>query len=94
MVFTFEMDDQYVASIEQYLSVQIKAKNDEVTGAQTYTRVYEDAHDLFESTLGQLVHQIVQQYPTPAIREQMVQAKAIQDGIKAAVTPKRVKTSA
>jgi hypothetical protein len=92
MIFTFELDDQFLPSIEQYLAIQIKAKNDEVTGAQVLTRVYQDAHDLFEQTLGQLTHQIVQQYPTPEIREQMVQAKAIQDGIKAKVSPKRVVT--
>lgn len=90
MKITFDLDDQLVPSIEQYISTQIRVENDPVTKAQRMIRLYADVESFLEDALHQVVHQVVKQYPPAHIREQMAAAQQIEEQIKESVRPKRV----
>jgi hypothetical protein len=87
MQITFEVDDQLIPSIDQYLMTQARYEMDELTKTQKIVRTFKDSTAFLQDALHQVVHQIVLQYPPDHIRDQMAQAKAIQDKIKEVAKP-------
>ncbi len=85
MQFIYEVPDDLIESVERYLSGQLQQTRDEVTGATVTSRTegHEDPATFFRHKLDEMLHQIVQQYPTPAVRERMLAAKALADEVKA-----------
>ena len=93
MKITIEIDDAHVQSIEDFCASQVRAINDEATGAQRITRAagHESVEEFVLHCIGQVVDQCVRQYPNEEIRAQMAQAKAIDRNITTAVKPRHVK---
>jgi hypothetical protein len=90
MILTFDIDDSLVPSLTQYLQTQARYEQDELTKTQRLVYMYSDVSAFLQDALHQVVHQVVQQYPPDHIREQLAQAKKIQDSIKEAAKPKIV----
>ena len=90
MTLTFEIDDEMVGSIEQYIATQVRVTNDEITKAQKMTRLYKDPAAFLEDALHQVVHQVVMQYPPDSLRPQLEAAAKMQADIKEKARPKRV----
>lgn len=88
MRITFEVDDKYVASLEQFLLTQVKVENDPVTKAQRFTKMHANVPAFLHDALHQVVHQVVMQYPPDDVRAQMEAAARIQEDLKAAVKPR------
>jgi hypothetical protein len=89
MIFIYEIADENVQAIEQYLHTQIRVETDEVTKAQKMTPMFPGGVQEFVShQLTNLAEQILTQYPTPALREAMVQEAALKKQRRDAVAPK------
>lgn len=91
MTITFELPDSIIPSVEQYLSTQVQAVNDPVTKAQRLVRNFDSPEHWIQEQVGNLLHQVLMQYPTDAIREKLAAANAIHDEVKALAKPKQVK---
>jgi len=91
MKITFEVNDEILPSIEQYLSSQVQAVNDPVTKAQRLVRLFDNPEAWIQTQVGNLLHQCVMQYPTDAIREKLAAANALHEQVKASVIPTPVK---
>lgn len=90
MKITLEIDDAIIPSVQQYLRTQVEVKNDTVTKAQTMTDLFEGPEHFLQTKVSELMHQIVQQYPTPEIRQRMAAAQVINDEIKKMAGAQRV----
>lgn len=90
MQIVFEISDEVLWSLEQYIATQIRVTNDPVTKAQIMTRLYPDAQFFLEDAIHQVILQIIKQYPPKSLRARLeAQAKA-EDEIKEFARPKRV----
>lgn len=94
MVFEFEIPDDVVASCEQWLSTQFTVAPDPQTGTPRYTRRFADVQELFETTLLGVCHQACTQFPTEALKQQLIAQKQAQDAFATSIRPKskRVQT--
>jgi hypothetical protein len=89
MLFTFEIGDAHVASIQQYLATQIKVSTDEVTKAQRMEPLFPGGIDEFLSVqMTNLVEQIVLQYPDPETRAQMAEQQSLKAATRARLAPR------
>ena len=91
MRIVLEIDDENVPSIEQYIATQVKVEHDPVTGAQRHVRLYPDPSALIEDAVFQVVHQCVRQYPNETMRAHMAAERELQEKVKRAARPTRVK---
>jgi hypothetical protein len=91
MRVTLEIDDALLPSVEQYLSTQVQAVNDEVTKAQRLVRNFESPEHWIQMQVGQLLHQVLMQYPTDDVRAHLKASNELQDKIKDMARPKQVK---
>ncbi len=89
LTISFDIDDEQVASINEYLLTQRHLKVDEVTGATKVVQLYDDVEDFIHQQVGQMIHSIVIQYPPASLRDRLAQIKNLQDAVKAAAKPKK-----
>ncbi len=88
MIFEFEIPDEVVASCEQYISTQFTVAPDPQTNLPRYTRRFADVQELFETTLMAVCHQASTQFPTEALRQQLVAQTQAQNAFASAIRPK------
>ncbi len=89
MTITITIEDEHVPSLEQYLRTQQTSEVDPITKAIVVKPIYPGGvPEFIESHVGNLIHHVVQQYPTAAMREKLAQIKALQDEMEKLVRPK------
>jgi hypothetical protein len=87
MKVTFEVPDEHVESIEEYLKTQARYEMDDLTKTQRLVHLYKSPVHFLQDALHQVVHQVVQQHPTAAMREKLAAVKKLQDEIKEQAKP-------
>jgi hypothetical protein len=87
MKFEFEFPDDVVTSVQQWISIQISVYPDPETGLPANQMRFTDVHDFFEKALSDACQQACLQFPSPALREQLVARKQADKLFAASIKP-------
>ena len=87
MTFEFEINDDVVQSVQSWISLQLTVYPDPATGLPVHQMQFEDVHDFFEKALLGSCQQACFQFPSPALRAQLVAKKQAEDAFAAAIKP-------
>jgi hypothetical protein len=89
--YTIEVDEDTVASIEAYLTTQRRVEHDAETNTPRVVPLFTDALDFIEKTITRVVAGVVEQFPTPAMRQHLIAKRQAELAMEATIKPKVTK---
>jgi hypothetical protein len=92
MIISFEIPQDHLDAVSQYLLTQQQLVVDPLTGSTVVKKLYADPADFLSQQVHNMLHSIVLQFPTDATRQQLQQIKQLQDALKESVKPSLVTT--
>jgi hypothetical protein len=89
--FTFEIEDDVLDSINEYLATQKRVEHDPETNMPRVIRMFADVDEFLTKTVAQVVAGVTQQFPTPAMRNHLIAKRQAELAIEAAIKPRLTK---
>jgi hypothetical protein len=89
--YTIELDDDTVASIEAYLTTQRRVEHDTETNRPRVVALFTDTEDFITKTITQVITNVVEQFPTPAMREHLIAKRQAELAMEQTIKPKVTK---